>query len=151
MERRAIVRSARGNSCRRPAWQTQTKIMEGGTNDSESRLRIETVLFFTGVSTLFGRLVIETHSESLVPPSKRRFLATFLQKTSENVRRAYRPFVLFCKPILAILLQRKHLPSSSPMMVVFCKPILAMLLQRKHHMRCVGFRYAMIFCYNFAR
>ena len=61
---------------------------------------------FKGVSTLFGRLVIETHSESLVPPSKRRFLATFLQKTSDD------------KPILAIVLQRKRQTSISPLCFV---------------------------------
>ena len=42
-------------------------------------------------------------------------------------------FVVFCKPILAILLQRKHQRRhhASRMLVVFCKPVLAILLQRK--------------------
>jgi hypothetical protein len=76
--------------------------------------------------------------------------------------RPARVFVVFCKPILAILLQgkhqtivmhlacwlcfvnpsillqrkrlfdRKHLAADSRMFGVFCKPILAILLQRKH-------------------
>ena len=49
---------------------------------------------------------------------------------------ASRVFVVFCKPILAILLQRKRLIArnashASHVFVVFCKPILAILLQRK--------------------
>ena len=40
-------------------------------------------------------------------------------------------FVVFCKPILAILLQRKRLIARMHLVVVFRKPILAMLLQRK--------------------
>ena len=43
---------------------------------------------------------------------------------------ASRVFV-FCKPILAILLQRKCLIDRMHLVVVFCKPIVAMLLRRK--------------------
>ena len=46
-------------------------------------------------------------------------------------------FVLFCKPILEMLLQRKHptRKSSSCMHLACCMPILTMLLQRKHQIR----------------
>ena len=42
-----------------------------------------------------------------------------------------RMLVVFCKPILAILLQRTRLIARMHLSVVFCKPILALLLQRK--------------------
>ena len=64
------------------------------------------------------------------------------KKTSEE-HHASSMLVVFCKPILAMLLQRKHqaIINASRMLVVVCKPILAMLLQRKHqksimHLAC---------------
>ena len=55
---------------------------------------------------------------------------------------ASRVFVVFCKPILAILFQTKRLIARMHLAAVFCKPILATWLHRKRllarmHLECL--------------
>ena len=109
-------------------------------------MRVFEVLF-KAVSTGFGLRTIEKYLENphfifcSVFQNLRLETIMLLQK---NIRRSSMlqcMLVVFCKPILAILLQRKRriarmhlacISHASRMLVVFCKHIPAILLQRKY-------------------
>ncbi len=129
----------KGTSCRR---MPQTKILEGWTKDE---MRICEALF-KGVSSQFGPRPIEkcfTNPHLIFGFSFQnlrlggvklgRSCMHRRQIGIRGFRRLSGMLVVFYKPILAILLQRKRLIArmNHGRFVVFCTPILAMLLQSK--------------------